>query len=110
MESCVQYNFRPNFEDRNNEWFFLIVNQRAYIPEIERRIYELFENVEPNIPNIEGSVKGENLKYKLVSFTSNRRVREEDIKKLFKRTKKDINLYHRQSPDGLANFLANQFE
>jgi len=42
----VRYNFLNSEDDgESNKWWFLIVNKSREISEIERRIYEKFENV-----------------------------------------------------------------
>ena len=111
----VRYNFLNSKDDgESNKWWFLIVNKSREISEIERKIYENFENVFNQQPPIEGNVSGEDLKYKLICFDSRRFLPSRVLLEFYHREKEkgvfmDRDLYRREMSDGLANFLESKF-
>ncbi len=111
-ERQVRYNVRRSlFNETNNEWWFLIINQNREIKEIQQKIYNLFAPIisEDPVP-LEGCVKGSGLRYKLISFESSRKVESWEVSNVYMTVFKDLKLYNRETKDGLANYLADHLE
>lgn len=91
------------------EWFFLIINDNRYIGEISARIAKTFAPIAEEYKGLEGTVKGENLRFKLLHFESEKNPESGELTKIFRKMIKDYSLYDRQSIDGLANYIKEKF-
>ncbi|MBU4308483.1 MAG: hypothetical protein KJ566_01660 [Nanoarchaeota archaeon] len=110
-ERQVRYNyFRSEEFPEAIDWFFLIINQNREIREIEQKIYDLIHPVFNPIKEIKGQIKGNDLRYKLIGFSSFKSIDLENLKKVYKRIIKDNHLYTRQTVDGLENYLRDHLE
>ena len=106
MERQVRYH--SSRSERNlqwMEWFFLIINDNRYIREISARIAKTFAPIAEEYKSLEGTVKGENLRFKLLHFESEKRPEPGELTGIFKKMVKDYSLYDRQNIDGLANYI-----
>jgi len=110
----VKYNSKRSVNNPEcMEWFFLIINQNREISDIEDKINYLFAPIDEESLPIMGVVKNNrkvNLRYRLINFESRKKVERFELKRIFRRMIKDVKLYHREDPDGLANYLINQLE
>jgi len=110
-ERQVRYNYRRSKSNLEClEWWFLIINQNREIEEVKQRVYSLFAPIEEESPSVRGVVTKTGLRYELLNFESKKRVRKEELRRLYRRVILDTKLYNRKDPDGLANFLAEQLE
>lgn len=91
-----------------DQWFFLIINDK-YIDEISARIARTFAPIAEEYKGLEGNIKGEDLRFKLLHFESEKRPEAGELTRIFRKMIKDYSLYDRQSRDGLANYINNKF-
>ena len=109
-ERQVRYNYKRANNPECNEWWFLIINQNREIRYIKSKIYKLLEPILNEFKDIEGIVKGENLRYLLINFESRTSFKKHQLKGIYKRVIRDPKLYNRESPDGLENYIINLLE
>lgn len=91
------------------EWFFLIINDNRYIREISARIARTFAPIAEEYTGLEGTVRGGDLRFKLLHFESEKKPEAGELTKIFKKMVKDYSLYNRQSIDRLANYINSKF-
>lgn len=115
----VRYNFlRSEKNPSMLEWFFLMINQEREFDRISARIYELFSPVIEEYrgdaegdSGIEGIIKGTGLRYKLINFESKKRVEPGELSLIFKKMRKDTNLYRRKKDSlGLFKYIESMTE
>ena len=110
MDRHVRYNCqRAETNPDCLKWWFLIINQNRDIRGTEQKIYNLLAMIEEEEKPIEGIVKKSGLRFKLISFESRKKVEDYRLKEIHKKVIKDLRLYNRKNPDGLENYLLNQF-
>jgi len=104
----VRYHcMRSNVNSENNEWFFLIVNDKKEIRDISDRIYNLLKPIEEEALALEGRVDNDlELYYKLIRFESEKSVEKYKVKEVYQgRVLLDRKLYDGKNPDRLANYI-----
>ncbi len=110
-ERQIRYNYFPSLEYPGaTDWFFLIINQNREIREHEQKIYDLLHPIFNPTKGTQGIIKGNDLRYKLLCFSSYKSVELGDLRRLYKRVVKENHLYHRQTINGLENYLADHLE
>ena len=79
------------------------------IEEVQQRIYDLFAPIEERSVSLEKIIPRKGLKYRLISFESNKKIEQFQLKKIFSKIVKNTKLYEREHIDGLENYLIRQF-
>jgi len=110
-ERQIRYNYLPSSESPGaTDWFFLIINQNREIREHEQKIYDLLCPIFNSTKGTQGIVRGNDLRYKLLCFSSYKSTELKELRRLYKRVVKDNHLYNRQTINGLENYLADHLE
>lgn len=106
VERQVRYNSsRSKRNPQWQEWYFLIINQNREIGQISTRIYELFAPIAEEYKGLEDTVRGWDLRFKLLHFETERKPDFSQFKRIFNKMIKDSSLYDRQNSDGLEKYI-----
>jgi len=103
----VKYNSRRSENNPNcMEWYFLIINtDERELSRIHKNICNLFAPLveEYSVPE---NISQKDINLKLMNFDSELKPNNDWKSKIFKRVIKDNNLYRRQNPNGLENYIS----
>jgi ribosome biogenesis GTPase A len=104
MERQVWWNFVPNTEEQLIDYFIVIINDSREIKKIQSRV---ITKLAPVDELRETAGPADNLRYKILSFISNRKIESWEFKRIYDgKVKRDERLYERQNGfEGLERYV-----